>query len=892
MYADCSYGRYSNGSFDEGQMRRLLNLNNTCTFITSTHHGMKEAMVEPVAEAGKLFELTSDTPYAGNLASELQQVMATPNLMVVPEEAASQQLAKTEEPVEGVPVGKIAVPHAPITYIVEGNALSDADEAINILVGALNFSGRMESNHVFTIDIDDHTRWIRRDDDYRSFINAQLIRAIEGNTLVIRYGAFETETGYDMESYQLLTRLLDLMEDAALGTQLILSIPEGNPELVRRLRKWHNKPTILISKDAGTAMSGGSFESNLAMMEAMAAERDIEPDESMGTLLMKRMRANADAELERVFDEWMLYHHARIAFPQYAAIIDEAINLGVTDEEVSAQSQLDALIGLDHVKEHIRNIIMRIEMNQQLLEKGLPMRPFSMHMAFVGAPGTGKTEVARLYAEILKDKGILSEGRLITVSGGSKFSVKEVFARAKGSVLFIDEAYGLLGYSDMITELIAQMENNRKDTVVILAGYEGHMDALISSNPGFRSRIGFTIKFPDYSAEELQSIFAYMCERQKLIMGDGVEEAVRDILERGGKRADHGNARFVRKLFEDATGEQQVRLAKRLKSDPEWDIQLDDLRTLTVKDVERATSWLDHGGRGEKSGREELEALIGLEAVKELVSARMDFAKMQKVKRDAGMKVPFIPMHMAFKGNPGTGKTEVARLIGRILREEGVLSVGNFYECGRQDLVTPLAGGTCAKVEALFEEARGSVIFIDEAYSLIDGAKGGVGDEAINALIDQMEKLRDEVVVIFAGYTKEIDDLLSMNPGFQSRVKTQIEFPDYSADELVEILHHMADKQGYTLAEGVDEKVRDAVAKASRSSEFGNARFVRNLLEDAVVNQSVRLVSAMCADAADGATASKGTFSEEEIAALSTLLPEDFTWSMDAVAAPTIGFAA
>lgn len=178
------------------------------------------------------------------------------------------------------------------------------------------------------------------------------------------------------------------------------------------------------------------------------------------------------------------------------------------------------------------------------------------------------------------------------------------------------------------------------------------------------------------------------------------------------------------------------------------------------------------------------------------------------------------------------------------------------------------------------------MVFIDEAYSLIDGAKGGPGDEAINALIDQMEKLRDEVVVIFAGYTNEIDDLLSINPGFRSRVKSQVEFSDYSADELVEILHHMAEGQGYALAEGVDAKARSAIESAMRDGGFGNARFVRNLFEDALVSQSVRLAEAM------GGDGSERAFGEQEVADLTTLLPEDFSWRPSAKPAGLVGFAA
>lgn len=883
--------RYTSASFDETQIKRQLNLGNTYSFVARSSNGLREHIVGKPLGKDMAMELAAATGYRESLASELEHIFASDNL---PASGSEDSDEGGSNPVMGKRA-EHTTSFAPIAYIVEGNAPSDTDEAVNILVGALLAAGRIDSGHVFTIDIDNYMRWPMRDSevDRSTYLNHQLIRAIEGNVLLIRYGAFESDGNYDVDAYLLFTRLLDLVETAGCQTQVIFAVPEGRDAMIMRLRKRYNKPFVLLGKDMGFDASGASYEQNLEGMKSMAVERGIEPDETMGALLSKRMRENRKVELEDIFEEWATYHDARLAFPQYADAINEAIYLDGRDAETSALERLDALVGLEGVKEHIRNIILRAEMSQKMMERGIPMEPFCMNMAFLGAPGTGKTEVARLYAEILKDMGILSEGRVITVSGGAGFDVRKAFEKAQGSVLFVDEAYGMLNSLTSITEFIAQMENNRGDTVVILAGYEGHIQRLLNSNPGFRSRVQTMIKFADYTTDELRGIFAYMCEKGNLCMAPGVDEAMRDLFERGGKRSDQGNARFVRKVYEDAVGAQQVRLAKMLEADPDADIDLDELRTLALEDVEKAAKELGViMNDAAVTAREELDGLIGLTEVKKLVSARMDFAKMQKVKRDAGMKASFIPMHMAFKGNPGTGKTEVARLVGRVLREEGVLSVGDFFECGRQDLVSPVVGGSAPMVEALFEEARGSVIFIDEAYSLMDGAKGCVGDEAITAIIDQMEKLRDEVVVIFAGYTKEIEELLSTNPGFRSRVKTQIEFPDYTADELVEILHHMVDKQGYTLGEGVDGKVREMVGKAMGISEFGNARFIRNLLEDALVNQSVRLASTMdIGDAMQAATSGK-SFSDEERAELSTLLPEDFTWKPSTRATNAIGFAA
>lgn len=514
-------------------------------------------------------------------------------------------------------------------------------------------------------------------------------------------------------------------------------------------------------------------------------------------------------------------------------------------------------------------------MNKKLEQAGLPVFPFSMHLAFIGEPGTGKTEIAHIYGKILREEGLLSEGRVITVSGAGGWDMEGIFESAKGSVIFIDEAYGLVqGPSQRITELIALMEERRDETVVIMAGYENEINRLLDSNPGFRSRLGFTLHFPNYSTEEQLRIFELMASRAKLVLPQETRNAVAAMIARGGKRDDQGNARFVRKLFEDSVGAQQVRLAQH---EPKKGYTIKMLQTVLPEDIGYRASI-----KNKKSARQQLEELIGLEKVKTVVRERINYMAMNKVKRDAGLPTIHLPMHMAFKGNPGTGKTEVARLIGQILKEEGILSVGDFYECGRQDLVGPFVGTTAPKIEALFRRAKGSIIFIDEAYSLNDNQTGGFGDEAITTIIDQMEKMREDVVVIFAGYTREIDQLFSKNPGFISRIGTQIEFPDYSLEQLETIFRLMAKRQGLYISRGVIGKVQEILSSASTQENFGNARYVRNLLESALMAQSTRL------------TEERNSGAELSAKELTTLKSEDFSGRTDTESSSPhvpIGFA-
>ena len=237
-------------------------------------------------------------------------------------------------------------------------------------------------------------------------------------------------------------------------------------------------------------------------------------------MLKERLLNKSFNDLDGLFTEWKQIKRATTYFPQYCEIVSEELLAPHRNNQCSAWEKLDTLIGLAPIKEQIKDIVLRFRMNKEVARLGLPPQPFSLHLAFLGSPGTGKTEVARLYGEILKEEGILSEGRVISVSGSEYWGVSDTFNKARGSVLFIDEAYGLLGYSSKITELIALMENHREDTVVIFAGYKHHMDCLLGSNPGFRSRIGFSLEFPDYSKSELLAIFKLMCTRAELVLPD------------------------------------------------------------------------------------------------------------------------------------------------------------------------------------------------------------------------------------------------------------------------------------------------------------------------------------------------------------------------------------
>lgn len=278
---------------------------------------------------------------------------------------------------------------------------------------------------------------------------------------------------------------------------------------------------------------------------------------------------------------------------------------------------------------------------------------------------------------------------------------------------------------------------------------------------------------------------------------------------------------------------------------------------------------------------DELQKMIGLKDMKQVVDEIIDSARIQKIRSGMGMDSYKTSLHMVFTGNPGTAKTTVARLITQIFVKEGILDTGNYVECGRADLVGKYVGWTAKTVRSKFREAKGGVLFIDEAYSLVDDSNS-FGDEAINTIVQEMENHRDDVIVIFAGYPDKMKDFFAKNEGLRSRIAFHLDFPDYNAEELVDILKLMADKKGYKLNPDIERKCLEIFAQAVKKEEFGNGRYVRNLLEQAMMAQSRRITK---------------EYAGKKITrkALTTLKPEDFDVNasklIEKETKRTIGFA-
>ncbi|MCX5158840.1 right-handed parallel beta-helix repeat-containing protein [Streptomyces sp. NBC_00264] len=532
-------------------------------------------------------------------------------------------------------------------------------------------------------------------------------------------------------------------------------------------------------------------------------------------------------------------------------------------------AELDALIGLENVKHQVRTLVNLIQLAQRRARLGLPAPPMSRHLVFSGPPGTGKTTVARLYGAILAELGALPSGHLVEVSradlvaqivGGTAIKTTETFKRALGGVLFVDEAYSLLSDGrgsgadfgrEAVDTLLKLMEDHRDDVVVVAAGYADEMRDFLGSNPGLASRFSRTVEFENYAVPELVAIIESMCAQHRYELDESTLGALATHFERMPRDAGFGNGRAARQVFEEMVDRQAYRLAAL----PDADEQ--DLTRLLPEDVGEeaaaAVSGQPADGGAESDPLARLGDMVGLAAVKRDVTDLVNLLATAKKREAAGLPAPRISHHLVFTGPPGTGKTTVARLYGELLKSLGVLPRGQLVEVARADLVGRYVGHTAQLTREVFDRARGGVLFVDEAYTLTPEGSSGSSDfgrEAVDTLLKLMEDHRDEVVVIVAGYTGEMERFLASNPGLSSRFSRRVEFADYSSDELVTIVRQHASSSGYECAAGAGAVLREYFDALPRDRSFGNARLARQVLEGMMTRQAGRL-STMAAPGLD-----------------------------------------
>lgn len=556
--------------------------------------------------------------------------------------------------------------------------------------------------------------------------------------------------------------------------------------------------------------------------------------------------------------------HLQVEFDPQSKLHQPVPKTKKQDSVEDVMKELDSLVGLKSIKTKIEEYSDYLKFITLRKQKGFEDEDkINLHAVFKGNPGTGKTTVARLLGKIYKDLGLLKKGHVHEVDrtdlvaefiGQTAPKTKEAIKKAKDGILFIDEAYALARKDDdskdfgkEAIEIILKEMSDNKDFAVIVAGYPNEMDTFIESNPGLQSRFNMTYDFPDYVPQELIEIAEYSASQKGVKISKSSKEILyKHLVEKYRDRTRFfGNARLVNSIIDEAKMNLGLRVMKAKNPDKLTNEMLSVIEDADITKVFHAESLL----RADipidevllKESVAKLNSMIGLEKVKQEVN---ELIKLVRFYKETGKDVrDTFSLHSVFLGNPGTGKTTVARIMAQIFKGLGILERGHLVECDRQSLVGAYIGQTAIKTSELIERSMGGVLFIDEAYALTEGGGADYGKEAIETLLKRMEDHRGEFIVIAAGYTHNMNQFMESNPGLKSRFDRVFDFADFEAAELFSIAMNQLAENNLKPDTKAKKRLKEYIdfLFENRDKYFGNGRAVRRIIEEAIRNQHLRL---------------------------------------------------
>lgn len=617
-------------------------------------------------------------------------------------------------------------------------------------------------------------------------------------------------------------------------------------------QQFRNSTCAKLFADAHDAYNYHDFESaSRAVTDAVARSQQ------------KGGYRNVQAMIDVPFDGTGLSRIARVAgrHDDKAPNLPEDIKGHTRAGAADWRRELSGLVGMTDVKKQVRKLENRVKVHGG---SGAAVIGGN-NMVLMGPAGVGKTTVARILTGMLADAGIIQENRIVEVDGDYLKSpyqgqtgkrTEAVCKWAEGGVLFIDEAYLLFdekGNSNVGREatgvLLKYMEDHTQDLVVMLAGYTDDMERLIASNDGFRSRVRHKIRFSSYTAHELAEICGIFLGKTGLTCQSGVLDKVEAVLGAEAGGAGFGGAREARNAADALIDIQADRVAERGG----------DARVITVED---ADAWAHQRTKEGEETRHDYLATSGVD--EKIVSASeleqrtrtVDMPSERLLKRLVGQDAAKSELdawkaktamlggfsgnaNVALLGPAGVGKTTFAEVVTRTLFEAGRIREPRMLDVTGDWFRANFVGQTGTRTEAAIQWARGGVLFIDEAYLMVDAGGSDFGSQALGVLVNDMEKM-DDLVVIVAGYTEQMQAFFAQNPGVASRVATTIELAPYTVRELMLILQRMARSEGFKLASDVYRTLQPGVEAHMGEVDFGQGRAMRNVLQHMVSAHAAR----------------------------------------------------
>lgn len=564
--------------------------------------------------------------------------------------------------------------------------------------------------------------------------------------------------------------------------------------------------------------------------------------------------------------------YEKVYRPVYGHITKDMTNGNMT-------KKLMDMVGLSNLKKAVSEMCNKVNF-RNIKEDLLPVTKILNQMAnyernnwiLTGVPGTGKSTGAEILEKVMYQEKIIKKDKIVKYTPSkmnedivmtpfgpmnitTSNDLHESFIDSVGGVLIIDEI-GHLSNDDK-SLLLQLMEDYKRDVCVILCGYENEAKVLLNYNPGFRSRFTHIVKMEEYTVNELLEILILKLKEKHFNISDEAKIKLTEVITIIREVPNFGQARFMESMSDKLIGIHSNNKLKQIEeiinNKADANISEEEVYQISKEDVENLPldDMLGEGyklAKNHKDAYSELHNLIGCESVKTAVEEFVAKSKIDKIKMDRNLlDGTEFNMNMMFYGSPGTAKTTVARLVARIMYDKGVINKPKITEVGASDLVAAFVGQTAIKTSKVFEQAKGGVLFIDEAYSLANKEAGGYNQEAIDTIIKEMENNRNNTLVIFAGYKDKMEEFIKCNPGFKSRISKYVEFPNYSIDELIQIFNKLCKDKGYTLKENdrkvIEERISKYLEEIKDDKQFGNGRECRTILENAVNMQSKRLIN-------------------------------------------------